>query len=176
MIAVPVVTLDEIVGMLREGRTPKQVAVSLGITERAIRNRFDRAGRLSEYENIVLDTQARAADRVDVSALMGMADRGMSFNSACIALGYPRATATKRLEDDGRMGEFYIRSYAARDNVTIPTVDSIGYHQGPRRVILALTNSLESEEDRTALIQAVHDVDLLVRDGATLSRLCGGSP
>ena len=37
----PVVTLDEIVGMLREGRTPKQVAAFLGITERAIRNRFD---------------------------------------------------------------------------------------------------------------------------------------
>ena len=63
-----VVTLDEIVGMLREGRTPKQVAVSLGITERAIRNRFDRAGRLTEYENIVRDSQAKAAGRVDVSA------------------------------------------------------------------------------------------------------------
>ena len=44
----PVTTLDEIVGMLRKGRTPKQVAASLGITERAIQNRFDRAGRLEE--------------------------------------------------------------------------------------------------------------------------------
>ena len=176
MRAMPVVTLDEIVGMLREGRTPKQVEAFLGITERAIRNRFDRAGRLSEYENIVRDSQAKAAGRVDVSAIMGLADKGMSFNSACIELGYPRATATKRLEDDGRMGEFYIRSYAARDRVVIPKVDAVEYHEGPRRVILSMAAKLDSEEDRAALIQAVQSVDFLIRDGARLSQMCGGTP
>lgn len=170
----PVTTLDEIVGMLREGRTPKQVAASLGITERAIQNRFDRAGRLDEYRNVVMASKAEASGKVDVFALMELADRGMSFNSACIELGYPRATATRRLEDERRMGEFYIRSYAARDNVSIPRIDAVEYHEGPRRVILSMAQRLDSEEDRRALIQAVQSVDFLIRDGARLSQMCGG--
>ena len=172
----PAVTLDEIVVMLREGRTPRQVAASLGVSERAVQNRFDRAGRLSEYRNVVKASEAEASRKVDVEAVMALADRGMSFNSACIALGYPRATATRRLEDERRMGEFYMRSYAARDNIPIPGVDAVGYHEGPRRVILSMAQKLESEGDRRALIRAVESVDVIVRDGARLSAMCGGSP
>ena len=172
----PAVTLDDIVVMLREGRTPKQVAASLGITERAIQNRFDRAGRLSEYRNVVRASEAEASRRVDVEAIMGLADRGMSLNSACIELGYPRATATRRLEDERRMGEFYMRSYAARGHFPIPRIDAMEYHEGPRRVILSMAQKLGSDEDRRALIQAVQSVDSLVSDGAKLSAMCGGNP
>ena len=72
------------------------------------------------------------------------------------------------------MGEFYIRSYAARDNVPIPRIDAVEYHEGPRRVILSMAQRLDSEEDRMALIQAVQSVDFLIRDGARLSQMCGG--
>ena len=169
----PVVTLDEIVDRIRGGTAPKTLASELGITERAIRNRFEKAGRLSEYQNIVKSAQAESASRVDVSAIMSLADSGMSFNQACVELGYPRTTATRRLEDDGRMPEFYVRSYAARGGFTVPRVDASSYHEGPRRTFVSLIPKV-SDEDADELRDAIRLMDAMVRDGATLSRICNG--
>ena len=161
--------------MIRDGKSPKMVAADLGISQRAIQNRFDRAGRLDEYRNVVMDAEAKAVARVDADALMECADKGLSLNSACIELGYPRATAIRRLEDERRMGEFYIRTYAARNHTPIPVVDSEVYREGPRRAIVSAIARAPTEDVAESLKEALMSIDRMVSDGAKLSAMCGGN-
>lgn len=168
-----ITTLDEILELIRGGRTPKDVAGGLGITERAIRNRFQSAGRLQEYDNTVRAMESERARNVDLSALMGFADQGRTLNQACVDLGYARADVMRRLEDDGRVVEFYARRYSALNGSRVPAVDAMGYHSGPRSVLVSLIPGL-SDEDAARLRDAITSIDQLVRDGASLSRLCGG--
>ena len=75
--------------------------------------------------------------------------------------------------DEGRMGEFYIRSCAAIRGQKVPSVDSTAYFDGPRAVLVSLVPKL-TEEDAGRLRGAIEQIDRTVRDGATLSRMCGG--
>lgn len=171
--AMPIATLDEILESVRNGTRPKEVARLHGVTERYIRDRMDAAGRSVEYRNAVLACEAVNVRQVDVEGLMERADRGLTFNLACVDMGYPRATATRRLMDEGRMGEFYIRSCAAIRGQKVPSVDSTAYFDSPRTVLVSLIPKL-SEDDAERLRRAIEEMDRTIRDGATLSRMCGG--
>lgn len=166
-------TLDEIISMVRDGLTSRAIAGELGVSERYIRNRFQEAGRLSEYRNALMDAGARRAAAVDVDAIMGFADEGMTLNRACVEAGCSRADALARLEDESRVVEFYARSYAAREGGRLPVVDAGSYHAGPREFLVSLIPGL-SPGDADRMRAAIGSLDAMARDGAALSRLCGG--
>lgn len=169
----PIATLDEILESVRNGTRPDEVARAHGVTERYIRNRMDAAGRFEEYRNAIMACEAVNVRQVDVEGLMERADRGLTLNLACVDMGYPRATATRRLSEEGRLGEFYIRSCAAIRGQKVPSVDSASYFDGPRSVLVSLVPKL-SDEDAVHLREAIWSLDVMIRDGAALSRMCGG--
>ena len=170
-----IVTLDEVFEMVRRGRTPRQVASDLGITMGVLRNRLRDAGRWEEFQAVAAKATADLVSSVDVDALMAKASEGVSLNRACVELGYSRAVAEEALESEGRTAEFHVRRQAHRLGVTTPSVDSTAYRRGPRNVIVGVIPLLD-EDRRRSVMQALAAIDTMVRDGATLSRICGGSP
>lgn len=167
------ITLDEVFERLRSGTHPRELADELGVSERTLRNRSVQAGRLEEYRASVAAGRSRMAWQVDIDRLMSCADRGMSFNSACVECGYRRTTASMRLEDEGRMGEYHMRQQEARKGRIIPKVSAQEYRQGARMTLVSLVPKL-SEADADALRAAIESIDRAMSDGDALSRLCGG--
>ena len=167
------ITLDEVFERLRSGTHPRELAEELGVSQKTLRNRSVQAGRLEEYKASVAAGRAHQAWLVDIDRLMACADRGMSFNSACVECGYCRTTASMRLEDEGRMGEYYLRQQEARKGHVIPKVSAQEYRQGARLTLVSLMPKL-SEEDADALRAAIEFIDRAMSDGDALSRLCGG--
>ena len=165
--------MDEVFERLRTGTHPRDLADELGVSQKTLRNRSVQAGRLEEYKASVAAGRSHREWLVDVDRLMSCADRGMSFNSACVECGYCRTTASMRLEDEGRMGEYYIRQQEARKGREIPRVSAPEYRQGARLTLVSLMPKL-SEEDADALRAAIEYVDRAMSDGDALSRLCGG--
>ena len=165
--------MDEVFERLRTGTHLRDLADELGVSQKTLRNRSVQAGRLEDYKASVAAGRSHREWLVDVDRLMSCADRGMSFNSACVECGYCRTTASMRLEDEGRMGEYYIRQQEARKGREIPRVSAQEYRQGARLALVSLMPKL-SEEDADALRAAIEYVDRAMSDGDALSRLCGG--
>ena len=170
-----IVTLDEIFERVRRGQTPRQVASDLGITMCAIRNRMREAGRWDEFQAVAAMTTADLVAAVDVGALMAKASEGVSLNRACVELGYTRAVAEEALESVDRTAEYHVRRQAARMGIPVPSLDAMSYHKGPRAAITAVIPLLDDER-RASVMEALTAIDGMIRDGATLSRICGGSP
>lgn len=167
------ITLDEVLERIRNGTDPKDLAREMGVNERTLRYRATVAGRLPEYRSVVDTFRADQRSAVDVDGLMKLADRGQSLNSACVEVGCARSTATARLESDGRLAEFYMRSQEARRGKTIPRVSSEEYHQGPRMVLVGMMAQIP-EDSRDAYRSAILRIDGMMSDADRLSRLCGG--
>ena len=160
------ITLDEVFERIRTGTDPKALADELGVSERTLRYRATSAGRLSEYKAVVDAYHAGKRSEVDVDRLMALADEGQSLNSACVEVGCARSTATARLENDGRLAEFYMRSQEARRGKTIPQVSS-------RTVLIGMMAQIP-EDSRDEYRSAILRIDGMMSDADKLSRLCGG--
>lgn len=167
------IALDEVFERIRTGTSPKELASELGISERTLRYRATQAGRLPEYKAVVEAYYSGERSKIDVDGLMDMADRGMSLNSACIEMGYSRTTATNRMEDEGRLAEFYMRSQEARRGKSIPRVSSETYHNGPRETLIGMMSKIPAESV-DAYRDAILSIDSMISDADRLSRLCGG--
>lgn len=167
------ITLDEVFERIRTGTDPKALAHELGVSERTLRYRATSAGRLPEYKAVVDAYHAGKRSEVDVDRLMALADEGRSLNSACVEVGCARSTATARLENDGRLAEFYMRSQETRRGKTIPQVSSEEYHQGPRTVLIGMMAQIP-EDSRDEYRSAILRIDGMMSDADKLSRLCGG--
>lgn len=167
------ITLDEVLERIRSGTDPKELASEIGVSERTFRNRASKAGRLPEYKAVVASYRASEASKIDLDALMALADQGMSLNAACVKVGCSRTTATDRLTSENRLAEFYVRSQEARNGRTIPVVSSQEYHSGPRETLISAIPKLPPET-KEAFMGAIRAVDSMISDADRLSRLCGG--
>jgi len=166
-------SLDEIMECIRSGEDPKDLAMKMGVNERTIRYRASVAGRSAEYIDVKKKNMSDRTSSVDVSSLMALADKGMTLDSACVELGHPKKIVTLRLENDGRLAEFYIRSQESRQGNPIPVISSEEYHEGPREILISVIPKLP-ESMRDSMKEAIQAVDRMISDGSRLSRLCGG--
>ncbi|MBQ9690188.1 MAG: hypothetical protein IJV47_06240 [Candidatus Methanomethylophilaceae archaeon] len=166
-------SLDEVLELIREGQSPKDVAEQIGITERSLAMRFESADRLEEYKMAKSTFKAVSTSSVDVGKLMALADSGETLMRACCVLHYPRSVVIKRLNDDNRHIEYYVRYISAENHIDVPKVDSEGYFMGPREILVGLVPALPEDLQET-LSGCIDQIDEYVKNGATLSRMCRG--
>jgi len=164
-------SLDEVLDLIREGQSPKDVAEEIGISERSLAMRFEQAGRTEEYKQVKSTFKAVSASSVDVKKIMELADSGVTLKKACCILHYPRSVVIKRLDGDNRHIEYYVRSISAANHIDVPRIDSETYFMGPREIIVGIIPLLP-DDLREAVSGALDQIDGYITDGATLSRMC----